>query len=127
MNQRDVELRLGLEPVEELLATRAELVSKVADLRARHGSFGTFDPMRKQQLAQIGAKLRAQAVLDGVKVTEAAIEEKSHASEEYAAFITQMTEEKTRWATLENDVQAIEDRIRRGNAIITYLSAEARL
>src|SRR3990167_8094112 len=63
----EVEEAIGIPPVEELLAERQQLVERVAELRARHGSFGTFDALRKSKLATIKMLIRAQAQRDGRK------------------------------------------------------------
>lgn len=124
----EVESRLGIEPLEELLEQRAEKVRKVVHLRALYGSFGTFDYVRKNELSRIAGLLRAQAVRDNVpKKTEAQLDQEAHAHAEYVALITKATTERAEWAQLESDIEAIEHRIRRGNVITQYLSSEARL
>lgn len=123
----DLEARIGLVPIESLLAERDTLVQQVAELRARHGAFGTYDALRKVQLATIAAKLRAQALATGTKVTEASLDEAAHASPEYADFITQMTEEKAAWAIQENRITSISDTIQRGNVIGRFLASELGL
>jgi len=123
----DIQDRMGLRPVEELLAERDELVKEVAPLRARHGAWGTYNDLRKIELAQVGALIRAEALKAGAKVTESFIEEQSHSSGRYADFVIQATEEKARWAELENKVESINDTIQRANAIARYLSQEIGL
>lgn len=123
----DIEQRMGLPTIESLLAERDELVKSVAPLRAKHGPFGTFDALRKVQLATIAATIRAKAVAQGVKLTEASIEEAAHASPEYAGFIAQGTSEKAAWAEVENDITGINDTINRGNVVGRYLSQEVGL
>ena len=76
----EIESRMGLPPLEALLAERDTLVKQVAILRATHGPFGTYEALRKMQLASIGAILRAKAVEAGVRITEAAIDEGSQQS-----------------------------------------------
>lgn len=125
--QGEVESRLGIDPLEWLLAERDDLVKQVAPLRARHGSFGTFDALRKVELATIAASLRAQAVLDGRKVTEASLDESAHADSRYIAFIATATLEKAEWAVLENRIQGVNDTINRGNVVGRFLAQEAGL
>ncbi len=122
-----VEERMGLRPVSELLAERETLVERVADLRARHGSFGTYGDLRKIELSRIAMMLRAQAVKDGIKVTEGGIEDAAHAHPDYVAFVTAATLQRAEWVRLENQIEAIEATIRRGQSVASYLSAEARL
>lgn len=118
---------MGVPPLESLLAERDELVKQVAPLRAKHGPFGTFDALRKVELATIAASVRARAVEQEKKVTEAAIDEAAHASARYAGFIAQATNEKANWAELENKIAGINDTINRGQAIARYLAAEVSL
>lgn len=123
----EVESRMGIQPLEELLHERDQLVKQVAPLRAKHGPFGTYGALRKVQLAAVAATIRAKAVEQGTKLTEAAIDEAAHASGAYMDFITQATREKTEWVLLENSVQGIQDTILRANAVARYLAAEAHL
>lgn len=123
----DIEARMGLMPIEELLAERDELVRQVAPLRARHGPFGTFEALRKVELSTVAATLRAQAVAENRKMTEAAIDEGAHADSRYIAFVTVATSEKAEWAILENSIQGINDTINRGQAVAKYLAAEVTL
>lgn len=123
----EIEARIGLMPIEELLAERDALVREIAPLRARHGPFGTYGDLRKIELAKVAAALRATAAAETRKVTEAALEEASHAAPSYIDFVTEATTEKARYFELENRIQGIEDTIRRANAVAQYLTAEARL
>lgn len=123
----EIESRMGLIPLEELLAERDELVAQVAPLRARHGSFGTYDALRTIELAKAAAAVRGRAVAESQKVTEAFIEEAARSSESYAAWVTQATLEKAEWAVLENRIDGINDTINRGQAVARYLSAEVSL
>ena len=128
MNPREaIEQRIGVQPIEELLDQRRTLVGKVAGLRALYGSFGTWDARRKNLLAGVTAKLRAQYVLAGVKITEAALSDEAHASGEYATFITESTHRRAEWIRLENDVQDINDLIARDQALARHVAAEVRL
>lgn len=123
----EMEQRLGLPPIEVLLAERDELVKQVAPLRAKHGPFGTFDALRKIELATLSALHRAKAVQDERKVTEAALDELAHSDGRYAQFIADGTREKAELAILENRIIGIGDTIQRGNVVGRYLAAEAHL
>lgn len=123
----DLEAKMGIPPLEGLLAERDELVASAARLRAVHGPNGTYDALRKSELAKIQAMIRAQAVMEGKRVTENYLEESSHAHEQYAAWIAEMTSQKADWFIAENRIQGIADTIFRGNAIARYLASEAQL
>lgn len=122
-----LEARVGLKPLEELLAERAELVESVAQLRARHGPFGTWDDIRKTELATIAQSLRAKAVRDNVKLTEAAITDAAHADGRYIECITQATRERAQLTVAENQIQSINDRILRDQALARFAAAELYL
>lgn len=124
---RDIETRMGLVPIDELLAERDALVERVKELRAKHGPYGTFESLRKIELASIAQSIRAKAVGAEKKLTEAAIDDAAHADSRYIAFIAQATSERAEWAVLENRIQGIDDTINRGQAIARYLSAEVTL
>lgn len=123
----DLEAKIGVLPLEELLAERDTLVKEAADLRARHGPFGTWDSLRKVQLSTVQMLVRAKALEKETKVTEAFIEQTAHAHDDYVAFITQGTTDKARWAVIENQIESINDTIQRGNALIRYSAAETHL
>ena len=121
------EKRLGLRPVEELLDERRKLVTRIADLRARFGSFGTFDHLRKIELSRIAGMVRAQAVRDKVKMTAAEVDDAAHDHPDYRDFITEATKQRAEWVRLEHEVEAIDWVLRRGQTIAAFLSSEARL
>lgn len=122
-----LEERLGLDPVSEMMARRERLVDQVADLRAKHGSWGTWDHARKTELATIKMVLRAQAQRDGVKVTEASLEDSAHADPRYMEFVTNATVERANLTRLEAKIETIDATIQRANTLTRYLQAEARL
>jgi len=123
----DTERLMGIEPIESLLARREEYVKEAADLRARYGSFGTWDSWRKSQLCTIKVAIRAQMVQAGQKVTEAAIDDAAHAHDDYVSLITEATEGRTELTILEAKIEGIDAVIRRGDAVARYVTAEARL
>jgi hypothetical protein len=123
----EIESRVGIPSIESLLAERDDLVKQVSVLRAKHGPFGLFDAERKVQLATIAASIRARALSDAKKVTEASIDEAAHADPRYVDWLTQMTQEKAEWAILENRIAGIGELIRRGDAVTRYLTAEVGL
>lgn len=125
--QGEVESRLGIDPLEWLLAERDDLVKQVAPLRARHGPGGLFDDLRGVQRATVAMKLRAQAAASGTKVTEAYLEDASKADPDYVSFLTAGVLEKIQHTELENAITGINDQVRRGDAVARYLSQELGL
>ena len=125
--QADVEQRMGITPLEELLSERDDLVKVAAPLRARHSAGGVWDDLRRVQRATIAMKIRAQKVAAGEKVTEAYLEDAALADGDYMAFITAGVTEKIAHTELENRIQGINDQINRGQAVARYLASEAGL
>ena len=123
----EIESRIGVEPIDDLLARRRDLVEKHAELAAVFGAFGTFEHQRKTELALISARLRAEYTAAGVKVTEAALESGAHADPGYIAFITKATEQRAAWARIENELESIDALIRRDQSLMHFLAAESRL
>lgn len=123
----DVEDRLGVQSIEEQLAERLQLVDAVADLRAIHGAFGTWDAARKSTLSALKMLLRAQYTRDKVKVSEARLDEEAHAHPDYVEAITIATRERAELIRLDAKIDGIDALIRRANGIVHFCSAEARL
>ena len=126
-SMHDIEDRLGIDRLDKLLADRYTLVERVADLRARHGAFGTWEHVRKMLLATVAMKARAMAVRDGTKVTETALADIAHASPEYAELVTQATMDRSELTLFEAKIEAIDATIMRANAITRFAASEARL
>lgn len=125
--QGEIEARCGLVPVEELLQERDELIAQVARLRARHGTFGSWDAERKIALATAAALVRAQSALENKRITESAIDESAHVHPTYVDFITQSVSEKADWVILEAKIDGIDFTIRRGDVVGRYLTQEVAL
>lgn len=123
----DMESKMGVQPIEELLAERDHLVNQVADLRARFGAFGTYNDLRKIELARIAGLIRAQALRDERKMTGAEVEDATHAHPDYVDFVTTATVERARWVKFEAAIEGIDFTINRGQAIARFATAEAHL
>lgn len=118
---------MGIQPIDELLDDRTALVEQYATLRSRHGGFGTWDHERKVMLAGIKSALRARYVRDGVKVTEAQLDDEAHASPDYREFITTATVERAEWVRAENKINRIDTMIQRDQALARFITSETRL
>lgn len=121
------EARMSLVPVEELLSERDELISRLARLRALYGPGGTFDALRKIELAKAQAVVRAQATLEGQKVTEAYLDAASHVADSYVQYIVEATSQRADWIILEARLEGIDFTINRGQAVAKYVTAELGL
>jgi len=124
---QDYESKLGLSSLDSLLDARATIVGKLADLRAMHGPFGKFDPMRKQKLAAFAEIVRADYAEKGKKITEARIDQLAHAHPQYVEWLTAMLKEHALMIDFDHELKNIEDRIARENALIYYAKNELRL
>lgn len=127
--QADVEQRMGIQPLEELLSERDELIARCAPLRARHGPGGVWDDLRRVQRATIAMKLRAQAAATSppTKVTESFLDDAAQADADYLAFIEAGVREKIQHTELENQIAGIDALIQRGNVVGRFVAQEAGL
>ena len=91
---------------ENLISEIEDLETTAAPLRAVYGSFGTFEAERKALLCVIADELRLAFQANGVKYTEAQIDQKAHADPRYVGRITSATAERTRLALLDADLMA---------------------
>jgi chorismate mutase len=123
----ELQVRMGVPPLETLLAERDELIKQVAKLRARHGSFGTWDSERKMELEKGAAIIRARAAATAEKITEARIESEKHTADAYVQWLADSLTEKATWIEMENRIQGIEDMIRRGDVVGRFATAELGL
>lgn len=123
----DLEAKIGIDSLAELLAKRAELVEEVATLRAKYAAWGLADHVRKIELSRIKGRIRAQAAHDKRKVNNEQVDEEAHADGDYIDLIATMTIERTRWVRLENQIDSIDVTIMRGTALVRFAGNEARL
>lgn len=123
----DAELRAGVEPLAHLLDERAHLVAKVAPLYALYGPGGLAEHTLSAERARVSGLLRAMAASTEQKITEAALEMGSRAHPDYLALMAKMTAERAEYFRLNAHLDGIEFRINRGQSLLRFASAEARL
>ena len=123
----EAELRASVEPLDQLLDERAHLVAKVAPLWALYGPGGTADNSRKNELARLDGLVRAMAVGTEQKMTEPKIEAATHAHPDYLNFVAKMTTERAEFFKLNAQLEAIEWKVNRGQALLRMFTAESRL
>jgi chorismate mutase len=121
------EMKMGLEPIENLLDERQRLVDQVAELRAQFGSWGVFDHQRKIELSQIKQRIRLEAMRDKIKLSNDAIDDMAHADAGYVAFIVAAQQERARWVRTEERINHIDFLINRGQSVARYATAEVQL
>lgn len=111
---------MGVRPLQEILEEREHLIAKRADLWARYGPFGTWDHERKAMLASLRLIARANAVKNGVKMTEAAIDDEAHGHPDYLTFVTQALHDRAKLNTLDAQVDALDFTINRGQSLMRH-------
>lgn len=122
----EIELRAGVEPIDDLLAQRHALVEQSAELWARFGPFGTWDHERKAELARLKALVRLQADRDKRKLNNDQVDDESRAHPDYTVFVVEGTKGRAEFFRLNSRIEAIDYRINRGQALVRYVSNEPR-
>lgn len=89
-------------------AARAALVAKLAPLRARHGEHGIWDDLRRIERSRIAHEIRMQAIAEGRKLTETAIEDAAQADPRYLEFVLAGGREKAAYEQLEEDLRGVD-------------------
>lgn len=125
---RLTEERLGVVPIDSLLAQRTELVGEIADLKAVYGAWGTFEHIRKMELARLSGLVRATSLRDKEgKITQGEIDNRAHDHPDYRDLITQATKDRAMLYKLESKIEGIDQTIQRANAVIRYTTSEMKL
>jgi hypothetical protein len=120
----DFESRIGVDPIDRLLAEREQLVRFAADLYAKWGPFGSGEARRKSALAL--AHLQVRNDLGVEKATEAKVDALARTHPTYLSFLDAMEDGRARWLMAENDIQSITDRIHRGQSLVRAYASEPR-
>lgn len=123
----EVELRAGIEPIDQLLGMRRSVVEAIANLRAVYGPFGTWEHTRKSELARIKSLIRLQALKDSRKLNNDQVDEEAHEHPDYTRFVVTATRERAEYFRLEAKVEDIDYRINRGQALLRFVSSEPRV
>jgi hypothetical protein len=101
-NVLDAEARA--QEAEEIADDIEALENTKAPLWAVYGPGGTWDAERKALLCAGAIIVRHQAMVDGQKFSEAAIDHIAHQRQEYCDRITQATDERTQMALLDAQI-----------------------
>jgi hypothetical protein len=120
----EAELRAGVQPLEELLDEHRHIRKRMAALWAKYGPGGVAEHLRKAELARIVEYLRAMAISEERKVTESALDAAAHSHKHYLDFVAQMTQERAEYFELHAQLQEIEWKVNRGQAMIRYSTIE---
>lgn len=123
---REAESRVGIDPIGDLLARRSAVVDDIAPLWALFGPGGLADSVRNAERCTIIGMMRAMAVANGEKITEAALEAGSRAHPDYLELMAKQTTDRVRFFKLQEELFEIDARINRGQAIARFAASEAR-
>ncbi len=119
----DLETRIGIAPLDHLLAEREQLVREAASLYALYGPFGTAEHRRKVALALAELQVRSEAT---EKMTEGKVDAMARTHPTYLTFLDGMEAGRAEWLVTETRIQSITDRISRGNALTRYAATEPK-
>lgn len=124
--QADIESRIGVDALDLLLAEREQLVGQAASLYAVYGPYGTAEHRRKVALAASELQVRADLAEAGEKATEGKVDALARSHPTYLAFLDAMEQGRASWLVTETLIQAIADKIQRGNGLIRAYASEPR-
>ena len=122
----DIESRIGVDALDLLLAEREQLVASAAALYAVWGPFGTGEHRRKVALAAAELQVRADLAVSGEKATEGKVDAMARSHPTYLAFLDGMEAGRAEWLVIETQLQAIADKVQRGNGLIRAYASEPR-
>ena len=123
----DAEDRAGVEPIDVLLAERDGIVAALAPLWAEYGPGGLGEHRLSAERARIVGLLRAMAVAQQQKMTEAALEAGSKEHPDYMGMMAKQTTERAQFFRLQEDLRAIDFRLNRGQALLRAYASEPKL
>lgn len=121
----DIELAVGVEPIEQLHAKRRQLWSGNAKLYAR---VEMFEHRRKKLLS-----LKKLEIANGIDVaggkrpTDATLDAMAHADEGYLNFLSAAEDDAARWALVEIALKEIDELINRDQRLIGFATSELRV
>ena len=123
----DAEDRAGVEDLATLLDERQIIVGKLAPLWAKYGPGGTAEHSLSAERSRCNGVIRAYAASKEQKITEAALDIASREHPDYLALVARHTTERADYFRLNADLEAIELRVNRGQALLKMYASEARL
>jgi len=123
----EIEDTAGVDRIDELLAERAEIVRELAPLRALFGGNGIGNHRRKVELSRIEKRIYAEAQQRSEKKpSDDFVDTLAHADPAYGEMVEVMVRQATRWVELEEQLEAIDMRINRGQALLRFASSEPK-
>lgn len=127
MNPREeIELRAGVQPIEELHAERRHLIEQGKQMAALYGRFGMWDARRKVMLALAARRVRERFNKAGKRPSAAIVDEMAHGDATYTAFIEQSVQEAGEWQVIQNEINTVTETINRDQALIRFGAMEPK-
>lgn len=124
---REIESRAGIDSLGNLHHRRRVLMESLAPLKALHGPFGLFDDRRKRLVESLKVRARMQLTADGAKTTEAAIDARAYADEQYGDLLDNAISARIEYLKMENELSEIAERISSREAELYFLGKEMGL
>lgn len=122
--RREMEARVGIDPLDALQAKRAAAVAKAAPLRALRD---TFDARRKAERGKVLQLLNNERREKGEKDLAATLAETVASGDpRYVAFLDEAAFAFARLAILEDEIQAYTEIINRGQVLARFAANEPR-
>jgi len=121
-----IEDRIGIDPIDALIAERDSLVRRGAPLYAVYGPHGTAEHRRKVALATAELQVRADIAASGEKATEGKVDAMARVHPTYTTYLDLMELGRAEWLITETKIQAITDKIQRGNHLTRYAATEPK-
>jgi hypothetical protein len=123
---QEAEGRAGVQSADELLAERQVITDRLAPLFALFGPGGMADTMRRSERARIAGLIRAMAVASGQKMTEAGLEEAAASHADYLQVMAEHTTGRAEYFKLNAQLEAVDFKLQRGQAVLRFVSSELR-
>lgn len=123
---RDIELRAGVFSADELLAERLALTAQLAPLDAVVGPAGIGEAQLKSLRYGIAAEARQAAADAGVKITEAAIEEKALSDPRYRTKLDEMEKLRVEYVIVKGLVDRLTAKLQWAQSLLRYAANEPR-
>lgn len=126
--RKDIEEKADVDSLAQLQQERREIMRRLTPLRAKYGSFGTIDALRKQYVEALRQEaLNTLTAQNGKTPPEWIAEASAYGSEKYKSFIENWENQRIEWINLETQVTEIEEKIRSREIELRAYSAETML
>jgi ribosomal protein L35 len=123
----DIELAIGVEPIEDVQHNRRKATERNAARRAKYGPGGTFDAERKAYRSHLATE-HAERILKerGKPASEAELERLASADLKYRAYLDRAAAEMVDYQLDELTVIECTERINRDQALVRYAANEPK-